>query len=302
MSLDLLTSPQAVHAAMDEFDNLGSEEFLRRYGYRRSKAYFVVRNGKAYELKAIAGVAVGKEHPNRGPLRANEFSGGEATVRAKLQKLGFEMLVNKEPNGAQESEFGLEQALAIITAALGHPVASTKKLTIWRLESGRELALQHDKSGARVWIENEPPTHSGLLAESYPPEESRYSNLDPMAPRLAQPNYAWLALAVTADALRSMVNWYSGLPAAALDGDELERLKVTFLRQMPDFQSFREPGRTYFEKERGYKDALCSLFTSEVMPLVGQAMEGAEAARALVSAFHSILTRNSVRPGSHRTS
>ena len=46
-------------------------------------------NGRAYDSKAIAGVAYGFEHPDKGWLRADEFSGGLRTLVGKLSKLGF---------------------------------------------------------------------------------------------------------------------------------------------------------------------------------------------------------------------
>lgn len=61
MSLDLLTRADAVGAAMDEYDELGADAFLAKYGYGRARAYFVERDGKTYDSKAIAGVAVGKQ-------------------------------------------------------------------------------------------------------------------------------------------------------------------------------------------------------------------------------------------------
>jgi MoxR-like ATPase len=180
MSLSLLTAPGAVDAAMDEFDSLGSEEFLRRYGYRKSRTYFVMRNGKRYDSKAIVGAAVGKQHPERGPLRPDEFSGGEATVQSKLEQLGFEVSAD-----------------------------------------------------------------------------------DPAA----------------------------GVAQTDLDPSELERLKGTFLRRMPEFRTFVDPGRDYLRRERQYKDELRSLFLSEVMPLANAALNSADSARALATAFHSVLTR-----------
>jgi hypothetical protein len=74
---------------MQEYDQLGGDRFLSRYGYRPARSYVLVEDGKEYPSKAIAGVAVGKQHPGRGPLRSDEFSGGESTVRAKLEELGF---------------------------------------------------------------------------------------------------------------------------------------------------------------------------------------------------------------------
>ena len=102
MSLDLLTRADAVGAAMDEYDELGSDAFLAKYGYGRARAYFVERDGKTYDSKAIAGVAVGKQHPNRGPLRSDEFSGGDATVRAKLEALGFKIVSAQAASSARD--------------------------------------------------------------------------------------------------------------------------------------------------------------------------------------------------------
>src|SRR5262245_19721110 len=88
-SLDNLTSADAVRQAIAEFDALGREPFLDRYGYGPAKRYFVELDGKRYDSKAIYGVAVGYQHPDRGPLRNAEFSGGERTVKRVLENLGF---------------------------------------------------------------------------------------------------------------------------------------------------------------------------------------------------------------------
>ena len=62
--------------------------FWRGTGNARS-LYFVLHNGKRYDSKALAGVAVGKQFPTSGPLAATDFSGGEATVKAKLEQTGL---------------------------------------------------------------------------------------------------------------------------------------------------------------------------------------------------------------------
>jgi hypothetical protein len=63
MSLAELTDPVAVDAALDGFDRLGREAFLRRYGFRPSRTYFLERDGKRYDSKAIVGAAFGFQHP-----------------------------------------------------------------------------------------------------------------------------------------------------------------------------------------------------------------------------------------------
>ncbi len=78
---------------MDEFFELGRTAFLGRYGFGKSRDFMVVnpRNGQQCDSKAIVGVAFGKQFPDRGPLKAADFSGGEATVVIKLRNLGFEV-------------------------------------------------------------------------------------------------------------------------------------------------------------------------------------------------------------------
>lgn len=92
--LSLLTSPDAVKAAMAECDQLGRENFLKQYGYKYSRLYPLHHKGKTYDSKAIAGVAYGKQHGTA--LRAKDFSGGVATVVPALGRLGFH--VNETPH------------------------------------------------------------------------------------------------------------------------------------------------------------------------------------------------------------
>jgi hypothetical protein len=92
-----LTSAAAVLQAADEFDRIGREAFLAKYGFGPAQSYFVEIAGRRYDSKAIAGAAHGYQHPELGPLRASDFSGGEATVQAKLEELGFEVVVENAP-------------------------------------------------------------------------------------------------------------------------------------------------------------------------------------------------------------
>ena len=85
--LSTLTSRQAVLDALAECDQLGRDEFLKKYGYRYSRLYTLRHEGKTYDSKAIVGVAYGRQHGV--PLKAREFSGGEGTVVATLERLGF---------------------------------------------------------------------------------------------------------------------------------------------------------------------------------------------------------------------
>ena len=90
-----LSSRQAVLQAIDEFEHIGKDRFLEKYGFGPAKNYFVKVNGKFYDSKAIVGVAHGYEFPLQGSLSSADFVGGEKTVKRKLEELGFEVHVLK---------------------------------------------------------------------------------------------------------------------------------------------------------------------------------------------------------------
>ena len=90
MPLEALTSREAVLAAMAEFDNVGREEFLAKYGFHPARDILVLHEGRRYDSKPILAAAHGYEHPDVGPLRSSEFSGGRPTA-TKLEQLGFEV-------------------------------------------------------------------------------------------------------------------------------------------------------------------------------------------------------------------
>jgi hypothetical protein len=50
---------EAVLAAIAEYDRLGQDEFLSKYGFDRARSYLLIHDGKAYDSKAIVGVAHG---------------------------------------------------------------------------------------------------------------------------------------------------------------------------------------------------------------------------------------------------
>jgi 5-methylcytosine-specific restriction protein A len=57
---------KAVLSAIAEFDAIGRDEFLKKYGFGRSRGYFVTYQGRPYDSKAIAGAA----HGNVGGLKS----------------------------------------------------------------------------------------------------------------------------------------------------------------------------------------------------------------------------------------
>jgi putative restriction endonuclease len=103
VSLAELTDPNAVLRALEEFDRLGPDQFLKIYGFRPARNYFLRYGGRDYDSKAIAGVAHGIQHRGGQPLPASAFSGGEATVARKLRSLGFEVILRSAQDAPQAS-------------------------------------------------------------------------------------------------------------------------------------------------------------------------------------------------------
>jgi 5-methylcytosine-specific restriction protein A len=89
MPFEDITDPRAVRLAAAEFDRLGAEAFLAKYGFGKARNYFLLLGDREYDSKAILGAAHAYQFPDRGPLRPSDFSGGEATVATKLEALDF---------------------------------------------------------------------------------------------------------------------------------------------------------------------------------------------------------------------
>jgi hypothetical protein len=129
MSLRDLTNPDHVRAAMAEYDSLGREEFLTKYGFAASRNYILVDRQKHYDSKAIVGVAHKYARPDLGPLRAEEFSGGDATVGKLLRALGFSMEVSHDDNAVYFNTLLEEAGLSPREVALVRHSDSRKEAT-----------------------------------------------------------------------------------------------------------------------------------------------------------------------------
>jgi hypothetical protein len=128
-----LTSRDAVLAAIAEFDHLGRENFLSKYGFSESLAYHLVHDGNRYDSKAIVGAAFGYEHADEGPLLPNQFDGGRAGAAAVLKRLGFTVEVDLTPG--QISRAFRQMKVATID---GHPAPHKPLLLMIALRRFRE--------------------------------------------------------------------------------------------------------------------------------------------------------------------
>jgi dynein-related subfamily AAA family protein/EVE domain-containing protein len=86
-----LSDREAVLSAMEEFDGLGRDEFLRKYGFGRSQKYRIRHDGRLYDVKAVLAAAYARQFPDRPPLTSENSTSGLRTTVPKARELGFEV-------------------------------------------------------------------------------------------------------------------------------------------------------------------------------------------------------------------
>ncbi|CAL9289257.1 HNH endonuclease [Streptomyces sp. NPDC050585] len=91
---------EAVLKAIAEYDRLGPDRFLEKYGFKKARSYVVVHDGRQYDSKAIAGVAHQWDHGR--PLKPDEFSGGREHAVAWLEQAGFQVKAVNNPDWARD--------------------------------------------------------------------------------------------------------------------------------------------------------------------------------------------------------
>jgi MoxR-like ATPase len=99
-----LSDPIAVANAVTEFEELGREQFLAKYGFGRAFRYYLEVDGARYDAKAIIGAAHGYEHPELGPLTSKDFASSESAVKGKLESLGFKVVTGDESSDDEDDE------------------------------------------------------------------------------------------------------------------------------------------------------------------------------------------------------
>ncbi len=187
---------EMVLLAIEEYDRLGRDTFLERYGYSEARHYFILHNGRRYDSKAIAGVA------HRGVdghvLRPSEFSGGAATVGRVLSRLGFLLDARQDASPAArllEKIQNLDTAVSngrpkrrqplTLLWALGRAARRAERLVPWdvaRADIGA-LIRQFGLPGDRPTPEHPvlKLTHFGLWTMPDYPEPPRPSGSPPLA-------------------------------------------------------------------------------------------------------------------------
>ncbi|WEH33174.1 HNH endonuclease [Streptomyces sp. AM 4-1-1] len=86
--------------AVAEYDELGREGFLSKYGYKPATGYFLVHEERTYDSKAIAGVA--HQFDQGRVLRPDELSGGRSHAARWLARLGFVIRSSRSPDWTRD--------------------------------------------------------------------------------------------------------------------------------------------------------------------------------------------------------
>jgi putative restriction endonuclease len=104
MSFAEIKRRSEILSAIREFKRLGRKEFLKTYGFGPAKSYWLLYKGKHYDSKAIVGVARKYARPDLGPMKSNDFTGGEGMARRALTELGFKVEIdNRKKIGIGDS-------------------------------------------------------------------------------------------------------------------------------------------------------------------------------------------------------
>jgi 5-methylcytosine-specific restriction protein B len=137
-----ITERDAALKAIAEFDDLGREAFLSKYGFGRSTYIFVRHNGNLYDSKALAGVTRGFADPSAGPLKNNEFTGGRAIVDL-FGRLGFEV-VRQGASDALNQAAVLREAIEVLLSGYIAAKGATlgKDSAMWIAMNQAEAALR----------------------------------------------------------------------------------------------------------------------------------------------------------------
>ncbi|MDR7333429.1 DUF3883 domain-containing protein [Roseateles asaccharophilus] len=141
-----LTSVAAVRAALDEYEQLGKEAFLRKYGFREAASY-LVRNPRTQALadsKAIAGAALAYQYPESGGLGPKDFSGGAATVQPVLAQLGFEVVHQVAPSSGGSTDWSSEEVAATVADYLSMLLAELSGQAVNKSAHRRALLSKLD--------------------------------------------------------------------------------------------------------------------------------------------------------------
>jgi MoxR-like ATPase len=160
VALNDLSDRNAVLQAIAEYDQLGRDEFLAKYGFGPSRTYRLIHEGHNYDIKAVLAAAHGYQFPATGPLTPDKnYTSGLHTTVPKAHELGFEV---DDGNRASEDRdiawlFQANPAYYDIVGA----VHSLKEMNWSVAQSKKQIS-----TGDRLYIWQSGP-QGGVIAEGH---------------------------------------------------------------------------------------------------------------------------------------
>lgn len=125
-----------VSKAIEEYDRVGRDAFLRHYGFGRARRYLLQHDGRHYDSKAIVGAAHG-HLPGRQPLSAGGFSGGAAHAVSLLRGLGFTVL-EEIPESAHLRDDLIDRVAHLkVNRSSGRPALFQPIVLLWAIGRAR---------------------------------------------------------------------------------------------------------------------------------------------------------------------
>ena len=92
-------SRQQIEDVLAEWDQVSREKFLEIHQVYPAQKYWISKDGKVYDAKAVLVRALRRSSPLLANLNATAFSGNEFTVAQPLRELGFAIdEFNRQPN------------------------------------------------------------------------------------------------------------------------------------------------------------------------------------------------------------
>ena len=153
--------PEHVLLVLEEFDRIGADEFLSRYGFDHAGEHELVHNSASYDSLAVLGVAHLRATGELAP--SEDLSGGAAGAAAVLRDLGFTVDSDahvEDPADASvdASDVGEEAArsawaaaareVLVETARKYHAVITSKELAAAAMDRSKI----HTKRPSHYWI------------------------------------------------------------------------------------------------------------------------------------------------------
>lgn len=133
----------AINAALTEHDQIGAPAFREKYGFDPSWKYALVRDGKSYDSKAVAGAAHGYVGPGWSALPASDFAGGKDHAVKYLRRLGFEV-----PDAPRNGPWSRDELILALDLYTNNPASPPGKASSAVVELSQLLDQLGSLTGA----------------------------------------------------------------------------------------------------------------------------------------------------------